>query len=141
MPKIEPVRIDEVVAAAEPADDSAGLGIGQPGRDVEIVVVEGDPNRRLLRRGLAVEGSGWVKPPKPAVFQTLSERTPSIVIGSAAGTAAIVRTVRGSAALSWETALSETTGAFPAARRADDGTGKNTKRRKRREDERDGRNV
>jgi hypothetical protein len=63
-----------------------------------------------------------VKPPEPGVFQTLSERTPSMVIGSTVGAAAIVRDVRGSAGLSWETALPGTTAEpAPDARREEAG--------------------
>jgi len=44
-----------------------------------------------------------------------------MAIGSAVGTAAIVRVVLGSACVSWETAPSGTTGSSPTAQRAKDG--------------------
>ena len=51
---VEPVGFDGLVAAAETADDLAGLGVGEPGGDIEIVAVEGDPDGRGLARGLSV---------------------------------------------------------------------------------------
>jgi hypothetical protein len=55
--------------------------------------------------GSPSQGLRWVKPPAPGVCQTFSERTPSIVMGSVVGIAAIVRTVRGSVSrLIWEAA-------------------------------------